>query len=170
MAKPDKNLISGGIFEVDQSNRVEDLSKDSFIAITRKEIVLCIKIPSKTKRKLFIWFERRSRKKLFGPEIFARAIVFLLSAKGFLPARLIIDVEYTGYEDVITRIIKTFNNQIEIVFNRIGKNSTAHLVAYSFRSKRKRAVKKTAVVEPIYGTSAALHPEFTGIRNRTRPN
>lgn len=163
----DLNQIVGGVFEVDQSNRIEELNKNSYVAVVRNEIKFCIIIPKQVKRKVYKIYLSDGRKKLFAPALFAKAIVTLLMKKNTIPARVEIDTEYPGYEDLITRIIRTHSHHIEVHFKEIGKKSSAHLLAYSFGRKGRN---KKSTVEPIYGTAADLHPEFTGIRTRTRSN
>jgi len=81
---------------------------------------------------------------------------------------IILPIEYPAYEEKIIEIIRLFSKEIDINFNKIGKKSQAHLLAYSFGSKREK-YKNNAVI-PLKGTEAKLHPESTGIRRRTRPN
>lgn len=170
MTKKDVNVLQGGVFEVDQSNRVEELAKDSYVGVARGKFAFVVKLAKKEKRLLFVSFEDRGRKKLFGPEVFCKLIVLILKLNLLIPARLVVDLEYPGYEDLIVRIIKTYEPGIEVVFKQIGKNSEAHKAVYVWGSAKNRLKlqNKKSTVVPIYGTAADLHPEFTGIRNRTR--
>ncbi|MDQ3098905.1 MAG: hypothetical protein M3Q44_04105 [bacterium] len=163
----DKNVLHGGIFEVDQSNRIEDETKKSFIAIANDVISFCIEIPISVKKKVYKAYVERLAKKFYAPEVFAKAIVTILEDTKLIPARLNIDIEYPGYEEKITEVIKQYNKEIEINFRRIGKHSNAHILAYSFGGKRNK--HKNKIVIPLKGTEARLHPESTGIRRRTRP-
>lgn len=158
-------VLKGGVWEVDQSNRIEELNKNSFVAICRNGTGFCIKIPKKIKKTIYEFYKTNKNTKFFGPQIFARSITSLLRKEKFIPARLEIDLEYPGYEDLITRTIRTYSHQIGVLFKQIGKSSPAHLLAYGFGRKKKN---KKPTVEPICGTTADLHPEFTGIRTRTR--
>src|SRR3990167_11274560 len=75
-----------------------------------------------------------------------------------MPYKIIIDDEYTGYEDHITQIIRGAFPRIHTEIASIGKSSPAHHVAYRIV---KRTNKKTTVASVIeVDTAAALHPDF----------
>lgn len=129
-------MKSNGIYEVDQSNRIEDMKHDSYIVIAKKlqrpkqELVrYAIKIPKAIKP---IWFAEYRQEhgdwpdekyRLFAPTIFAKATVALMKAKRFLP-----------------------------------------VAAYALGSKNPRYKKET--VTPIRKEVAALfRQEFTRVRN-----
>src|SRR3989344_2651002 len=152
---------SAGTFDVDQSNRIEKLEKDSFLAIADSKNSTRLKITSVVKRNLKSYYRKSHNTRIFGPEVFALLIVYLLDQMAVLPAVLVIDEEYTGYSDLITRIIRNSYPGIGLRFDNIGKKSPAHLAAYEL-GRRKH---KKATVEPVIevGTAAELHREFTRI-------
>ena len=154
--------ISVGTFEVDQSNRIEQLTQNSFVAIANEDNQTVVKISTKTKQAIYANFKSRFVKSLFAPELFARSLVVALNQMPVIPAQLIIDQEYPGFDDLISRIIRTSYPEINFKFQSIGKKSFAHLAAYELGNKKHH---KKMTAEPFEGTIALLHTEFTAIRN-----
>src|SRR3989338_8493580 len=113
--------LNGKVLEVDQSNRIEDLTKDSFIAVAWKNERIILKIPKQVKKQLFEEYKSRrypsgKRLKMFAPIVFGNVIVNILASKQIVPAGLVIDVEYPGYEDAITQQVKHYGKSIDIYF------------------------------------------------------
>ena len=157
------SILTGGVFEIDQSNRIEQLNKDSYVSLTRGDFQFVVKISRYTKRFLYEKSQTNKSTKTFAPLLFARAVVALLRHQRLIPDRLVIDIEYPGYEDSIVEIIRRYHRRIDYDFRSIGKSSPAHIAAYGFGSKRHGQKKSTVI--PFEGTIALLHPESTGIRN-----
>jgi len=125
-------------FEVDQSIRVEEYTKDTVIAIANKENNFSVVIPRKVKRTLrndLLKFDSKE----FTPAMFAFGIVSAIKHSKLIVHELAIDIEYPGHENIITGIISSVFPQIEIDFVQIGKKSPAHYSAYSVYKKQKTA-------------------------------
>ena len=134
-------------FEVDQSIRVEELNRDTFIGLANTESYLILKLTARTKRRLFEHFRRLGQPKKFAPTVFASAIV--LSVKASIPSvsDLIIDIEYPGYELLIINLIKKQLPDILVYFSIIGKKSPAHFAAYGAHLNKKTADLTVAAAE-----------------------
>jgi len=125
-------------FEVDQSIRIEELSNDTFLALANDESSFVVKLPIKAKRKLYEKFRCLGQPKKFAPKVFASLICCAIEQSGLKFSELIIDIEYPGYELLITNFLSTIFPEMLIYFSVIGKKSPAHYAAYGAHiSKRK---------------------------------
>lgn len=129
--------------EIDQSNKIEKTDKDTAIAFSNDK-EYAILLLGKTKRQLQELFRERGRPRIFVYRTFAAGVTLLI--KDHLPKfyKIIIDQEYTGKERVLRSMIYEmlgrFHNELpEIVFERIGKSSNAHNVAYHVTHKKREA-------------------------------
>ncbi|MEK7170648.1 MAG: hypothetical protein AAB767_05155, partial [Patescibacteria group bacterium] len=132
-------------FEVDQSGRIEELRHDTVIGIANAEQSFTIIISAKLKRRLNE-IERRTKgeMKFFAPRLFADMISEALARAPFEARELVIDIEYTGYERVITRMITERSPNTEIFFKLIGKKSPAHFAAYGvFKGEKNASMRRT---------------------------
>ncbi|MBI2596713.1 hypothetical protein HYW41_00970 [Candidatus Daviesbacteria bacterium] len=157
--KPE-TLPLGGTFEVDQSPKIEQMTKDSFIAIASTaypDQAYVLKIRKGVKRQLLNQFKSKKTKN-FAPMLFGRSIALLIKLARISPDRLIIDKDFPGYNSLVEEMIIQSLPKVSIEFKSVGKNSPAHIAAFSFVSKKEEH-KKTTVI-PFEGTIAALHPEF----------
>lgn len=134
--------------EVDQSGKVERTHTDTFLAFSDGlHHVICI--PAQVKRAgqatLRARRRRRKSKKSIYMRLFAVGLFLLLKDHLADLGQIIIDTEYTGRESEIkgmllelTRCIKPDYPAERITFQRIGKRSSAHNLAWeTHRGRRK---------------------------------
>lgn len=137
------NKQVGGTYEVDQSIRIEDMRRDSYIGIAKHGYAITAKLPRLTKQHVFAEYqakrtynsiklkaEKKSPFRFFAPTLFAKSIVSLLRETNTWPDKLILDTEYLGYEKEITHVLREFSNDLSIEFREIGHKSVAHHAAY----------------------------------------
>ena len=123
--------------EIDQSGRIEETNRDTVLALGNKDIFFSIRIPAKVKRQLKEIFRRQGKPRLFAIRTFAAAVVLLLRKSKLGPKIIVIDLEYPGHEQVIKDLIwESFDKEVEIEFEPIGKNSPAHEKAYFTYTKK----------------------------------
>ena len=125
--------------EVDQSVRVEELTRDTILGIANERVSFTIVIPRRAKRVLHEKFRRQGKPKKFAPYVFAAAISEALQRAPFQSSDVVIDIEYPGYEQEILEIVKRRHPEIEVYFTSIGKKSPAHFAAYGVHTGRKSA-------------------------------
>lgn len=125
-------------FEVDQSIRIEELTDDSIIAIANKENSFSIRLPAKSKQRLYRYYKNFGKPKKFGPDVFSAAMVVAIEQSGFRVSELVIDIEYPGYELSMRKILTEHFPKMLIYFGVIGKKSPAHLVAYGVHAKKRK--------------------------------
>jgi hypothetical protein len=124
-------------FEIDQSGRIEETQRDTVIAIANRRIQVSIRVPRKVKRKLKLIYRKQNRPKIFAVRTFASSIALLIRKSKIKPTRLIVDIEYPGYERIISEIIKEIlRNNFSVQFKNIGKSSPAHIKAYYTYKKK----------------------------------
>ncbi|PIQ80506.1 MAG: hypothetical protein COV79_00070, partial [Parcubacteria group bacterium CG11_big_fil_rev_8_21_14_0_20_41_14] len=167
------------VFEIDQSIRIEDMKKDSFVSLASKQKSFTIRLTRADKKILLKRFYKKTPKR-FGPENFALTIVFMIHESSYPITKIIIDKEYTNYERLIVSLIQRYYPHLTIVFQSVGKNSPAHEASFftglgkhsdSYKKQSQRYFanqeKKIGVSSNLKGflTAELLHPEFTGIRS-----
>src|SRR4030042_4295112 len=115
------------IFEVDQSNRIEELNRDSFVSIANKELAYTIRLLSKDKKQLHDNYkQKRKNRRFIGWQTFVKAVASAVRLSNFRVTDLVIDFEYPGYEQEIPGLFKQLLPEVEISFKSIGKKSPAH--------------------------------------------
>ena len=128
--------------EIDQSGKIEQLNKDTYIAFSNDE-QYCIKLPKKIKQE--ISFTYRSKIEQLIQKVFAICVYHCLMNYISNKRLITIDQEYPGWEPFIKRelisLIKnkytSFDKDI-IVFDIITKESKAHKLALrSYREEEK---------------------------------
>ena len=128
--------------EVDQSGKIEQLNKDTYIALSN-HLQYCIKLPKKIKQEII--YENKTKIKQIIQKLFSICLFYCLKDYLDKAELIILDIEYPGWEPFIKRelvnIIKndyhSFDRDI-IIFDLITKNSKAHKVALkSFREEEK---------------------------------
>lgn len=125
---------------IDQSGKIEDTAKDTVIAYSNNS-EYAILIPAKEKRRLQEYFRLIGKPRLFIDITFA-AIVSILAEEVKSSSTLTIDEEYPGHTEVIEQFIILFVSKLtSIRWQKIGKNSSAHEVAYK-TYKRKRPAEQ----------------------------
>ncbi len=133
------NYIKTSKTEVDQSVRIEELTKDTIVGIANKEVSFTIIVSKRTKRVLLEMFRVCGKPKKFAPYVFAAAIGLGIKQAPFKSSDLIVDIEYPGYEQEILRIIRQMNPEIEVYFTTIGRKSFAHYAAYGVYTGKRNA-------------------------------
>lgn len=135
-------------FEVDQSIRIEEMNRDSYVALANSEFSFTLKIPRRVKRRVREVFRRQGKPKMFAPYTFAVVIILAINKSGYKFQELVIDIEYPGYEKEIIKIITILFPDIEIYFTEIGKKSLAHFAAYGAYLE-KRSVNSVVTAEEL---------------------
>ena len=141
--------------EVDQSGKLEQLDTDTVIAFANGQKDLVV-INAGVKRELIQYLKGKVySNKDFVPLLFAVGIYILVKN---LPKQVVleIDEEYSGYDELIRRVLrkllnKKFNGKWDgsIRFVRIGKESPAHLLAWTVHKLKKRPGYKKLSFEEI---------------------
>ncbi len=127
--------------QIDQSGKIENTSKNTVLAFANSKS-FSVLITAKCKRQLQDIFRRRGQSRIFIYWTFAAGIALLLQDCVKEITEVIIDEEYTDKDRLIREILidtlqKLDVNKIpEIFFDRIGKKSKAHYIAYGVNLKR----------------------------------
>ena len=140
--------------EVDQSGKIEQLDKDTYIAFSNHE-QYCVKFPKRIKREII--YEYRTKVKQFIPRLFAICLFYCLKDYIRKKELITIDLEYPGWEAAIKTYLmpllkleyRDFDKKI-IRFNMIGKESKAHKIAKSAfieKTKPNRILDKEDVLK-----------------------
>ena len=141
--------------EVDQSGKIEQLNKDTYIAFSNYE-QYCVKLPKNVKQEIV--YEYRTKVRQIVQKLFSICVFFCL--KDYLGRKemITLDLEYPGWEDFIKRelvscikrsVHTNFDDRI-IRFGMIGKDSKAHKLALrTFREEEKpnRILTKNEVLK-----------------------
>ena len=119
--------------EVDQSGKIEQLNKDSYIAFSDGE-QYCVKLPKKIKQEISLTY--KSRTKQLVQKLFSICLFCCLKNHIRNKELVMIDIEYPGWEGFIKReLINLIRNQDAdfdkniIKFGVITKKSNAHKLA-----------------------------------------
>lgn len=126
-------------YQIDQSGKIEQTSKNTVIAISNsfsKSIIL----KAKDKRALKDIYRTAGKPRVFVIQVFSALIYLLLENAKIEKGAVYIDKEYPGHED----IIKSYINQLirkrgkinlepnSIRFTLVGKTSDVHLLTYKY--------------------------------------
>lgn len=124
-------------FQIDQSGKIEQTSKNTVIAIsnsTQKSIIL----KARDKRSLQNIYRAAGKPRIFSVQVFA-ALTYLLLEKAKIESGMVyIDKEYPGHETIIkSYIVQLIKRREKIVlepenirFTQVGKTSSVHLFGY----------------------------------------
>lgn len=135
----DYDIIKHMKYEVDQSGRIEETNRHTVIAIANKNYSYTVKIDSKIKKLIQRKFQKIKKPKMFGVYGFVVGLILLLKKSKIKNSIVIIDIEYDGYNKVITNeLIKNIDQDLEFRFSNIGKRSPAHICAYTIFKKREK--------------------------------
>ncbi len=138
--------------EIDQSGRVEDLSTGTAVAFAN-EANGAIFVSAGIKRRLIIYLRRHSlipARDL--PAVLFGVLLFIL-IRDHQATALKIDEEYTGKNVVIEEILKKLfvrqrTKRIPTIrFVRIGKRSSAHLLAWRVHRSKGKLLKVRRITE-----------------------
>ncbi len=140
--------------EIDQSEKIEQLNKDTYIAFSNHE-QYCVKLPKDVKQEIV--YEYRTKVRQLIQKLFS--ICVFCCIRDYLERKELItlDLEYAGWQDFIKRELfsliksthKNFDNKI-IRFGSITKDSKAHKLALrTFRGEEKpnRILTKNEVLK-----------------------
>jgi hypothetical protein len=141
------------MLELDQSNKIERLERDTILALSNQRHY-AIRIPSSVKRELFTRLQSKGKSR-------KNAYLWIFSAGVFLLLKphlsriikqqevIVIDVEYTGQDanikSMITRYCRRAGFELQadnIRFARIGKSSGAHKVAHAVQAGKAKVNKR----------------------------
>ena len=151
-------------YQIDQSGKIEDTSKDTVLALAGKNIVYSIRILAKSKRQLQIFFADRKEPKLFVYKTFSVGVFILLNAYNMNISSAIIDREYIGHEQLLSTMINKLlhrfdiGSRIKVSFGTIGKKSPAHILAYNVATRKQRENRRVSG-EEIKKIVSYLSPE-----------
>ena len=140
--------------EVDQSWKIEQLNKDTYIAFSNHE-EYCVKLPKNVKQEIV--YEYRTKISQLVQRMFAICVFHCLINCINKKELIIIDFEYPGWEaDIKTYLLPLLRlkdknlDKSTIKFSAIGKESRAHKVAKSAfieKSKPNRILSKEDVTK-----------------------
>jgi hypothetical protein len=146
------------MLELDQSNKIERLEKDTILAFSNQH-QYAVRIPSSVKRELFnrLRSKGKSRKSAY-LWIFSAGVFLLLKPHLSQIIRqqevVAIDIEYTGQDANIKSMIMRHCYRAgfelpadNIRFVQIGKSSGAHKIAYAVGSGKVNANKRIKIEE-----------------------
>ena len=119
-----------GKFEVDISGRIEEMNKDTYIALANKYTQYVIRISSKQKRVLKAIHQAKKHLQKFGFQIYAQLIHQLIYLSKYKVDSLTIDHDYEGREREIDAILRMHYPHVPIFFRSVGKGSPADRAAY----------------------------------------
>ncbi len=117
--------------EIDQSGKLEDTSRHTFLAFSNSQHSV-LKLGSSEKRKLQKHFRSIGKSRLYIYITFASLLVILLRKLGSRSNQIIIDVEYPGRGHLIKDLIRSIDANFpvrDISFHQIGKKSRAYYLA-----------------------------------------
>ncbi len=126
-------------YQIDQSGKIEQMSKDSVIAYSNNSKA-AILIPRKLKRRLQEVFRLHGFTSLFIYYSFSVGIYYLIE-KFKQPEDITVDTEYPGKDKIISQFInklleKNKKPKHYIQFSRIGNRPPAHYVAKDVFNKK----------------------------------
>lgn len=141
------------IYKIDQSGKVEEIGKDTILAISNGHS-FAIKITSKTKIALKQMFNRSGRNKIYVYKIFSILVYILIVNCGLRVREVIIDEEYSGQnkliKDMVSQLLTNKGKEIpEIYFARIGNRPKVHYAAYNVFIRKIKADKVCSLEEVI---------------------
>jgi hypothetical protein len=124
------------VFEVDQSIKIGDLSADTILAYSNHKC-RTVRIPVAVKKELLLTLRERGKSSIRATvNLFTAALFLLLEDVALNSSLIVVDPEYTGYEDDIKgMLLKHFRSRglhiyaDTIVFRSVGKSSWSHILA-----------------------------------------
>lgn len=148
------------MIEIDQSNKVERLEKDTILAFSnQRQYAICI--PSLVKKQVFLQLQTRGKDRKNVQLWLFSAGVFLL-IKPYLPMIIkrceiiVIDTEYTSHDaNIKSMILRHCHNAglnlstDQVRFEQIGKSSGAHKLAYDIQRGKAKANKQIRLEEML---------------------
>lgn len=134
------------IYQIDQSIKIEDTRKTSFVCLSNDKIYVS-SISAKEKRELKLFFRKIERPVIFKIFTFSVLCAKLMMKAGVKVAE--IDREYSGHEinikSFIVQIMSIWKyTNSELRFSHIGKASRAHLEGYAAYKRGEKGFIVTA--------------------------
>ena len=121
--------------EINQSNKIEQTSKDTIIGVVDDK-TFTILIRAKIKRKLQEEFRKQGKPRLFVYRTFIGSVVLALKSAQFKNlSKVVIDEEYYGKDKMLKSMFlemwgRFFTKIPEISFEKIGRKSKVHNLCY----------------------------------------
>jgi hypothetical protein len=140
--------------EIDQSGKMGDLSTHTVLAFAN-DIEYAIFIPVRVKRAIIQELRSRGKSKIRAVlQTFAAGLFLLVRGSLGEVGKIVIDIEYTGYDvDIrsmllnhIWRVDPTFDKE-QLIFRRIGKKSPAHKRALATNQGKQGANRRIRELE-----------------------
>ena len=162
---PAPRITHKTVFEVDLSPRIEQMGVDSVVAVANEYSSVAIRISSKEKRAWKKQFVRRPA--VFAPTLYGHAIMQGIEELGDRITQVVIDTDYVGYDRLIATMIGERFPKLSLRFQRIGKESRAHEVAYKMRKGNSKKVRGPGQFDPqrVLGFRVVTPGVDTWIRN-----
>lgn len=143
MKKVYKQLISktlSGIFQIDQSGKIEQTNKDTVLCLANGTWD-SVFIKAKTKRQIQEIFRRNGRIRNYVLFTFCAALSILIK-RNLKTGRIVIDREYYGKEPIIKKLLEEISKETKekviLEFGLVGKSSRADFLAGEVFAKRKK--------------------------------
>lgn len=133
-------------YQIDQSGKIEQTQLDTVIAVVGEDKTFAVILRRSDKRILQTIFRSSQYSRFFAPLVFAATVAWLIKA-AYLSGTIIIDQEYTGYEELILERISAylkiigFKDNVHLKFGHVGKLSKVHDFALKVAHKKKIANK-----------------------------
>jgi hypothetical protein len=124
--------------EIDQSGKVEDTSCKTVIALSN-QIKHALVVSAREKRKLQEFFRIIGKPRMFVDVSFAVLVSLVIKKSVGIGKKIIVDMEYEGHSRVIETIINGGEEMADIRWEKIGKNSKAHDLAYKVYAGKRKA-------------------------------
>lgn len=129
-------------YQIDQSGKVEQTSKATVVALSNDKNKAVV-ISGKDKRRLQERFRQIGMPRLFVIVTFSILVYFVLKSFKDKFSAVYIDVEYPGHTTTIRQIIEELID-FDIRWAKVGKNSSAHDLAYKVYKQKAEGDRVTA--------------------------
>lgn len=163
-------------YEIDQSGKIEDTARNTVLAYANSSMKTII-ITRKVKRKIQELFRKHGMRRSFIYHTFAAGVYHLI--RNFKKQEsIVIDMEYPGKDQIITKMIQKILQAYKkpahnIEFRRIGNHPKVHYAAYDVFAGKKKADLKIGVndlIEAIKKTDGRFRECFStlvGVQSRS---
>ncbi|MFH0863574.1 MAG: hypothetical protein V1858_00585 [Candidatus Gottesmanbacteria bacterium] len=150
------------IYQIDQSGKIEDTSKPTVLALSNSK-TYSIFISAKVKREIQEIYRRHGLTRFYIYETFSLGIYFLLRHLKE-KVEVVIDVEYEGWDKLISQLISIFlktnkKPAHEISFAYIGNTPKVHYAAHDVFVKKNRpdrTITKEEILQELKKTGGRL--------------
>lgn len=136
-------------YQIDQSGKIERTNKDTVLACSNS-LSRAVILPAKEKRRLQEWFRQNGMPRLFIDATLSTLLYILINKFSKHTKSFTVDIEYPGHTKIITQMVnKLTTSKVNIHWQRIGKNSPAHNIAYQVYRK-KLHIGHTVTAEKVW--------------------